>query len=308
MTAADGHSDLYNVLGVTRFASEQEVRVAYKRLAKMYHPDRNSEGEVLFKEVSAAYDVLGNEESKQQYDNELNDKLHCAAATRRRNLDEPSSEVLETRTREDEERKRRREPISAYLFVGKEKELFDEQRQRDAESAQRRKQTTRETGAAESSYNIRTMAHNNYLRNEEENQKCQEKARKRREHEDEEKNKIFFEKESRMKNLEQETREEWERELLRMEVEKQREEADRALHEQAVQKQEELERLHFDKLMTEHRRETDLRRQTCQLSELLNCDLSTMTVTSLKKMKTLLQAVETSVNVEISSRHQIFGD
>ena len=64
-------SDFYEVLGVARGASEKEIRQAYRRLARQYHPDVNpndaSAGD-RFKEINEAYSVLSNEESRAKYD------------------------------------------------------------------------------------------------------------------------------------------------------------------------------------------------------------------------------------------------
>ena len=62
--------DLYDVLGVARDASQEDVKRAFRKLAMEYHPDRNSgEGaEERFKEVSAAYEVLSDSEKRGAYD------------------------------------------------------------------------------------------------------------------------------------------------------------------------------------------------------------------------------------------------
>ncbi len=62
--------DYYEVLGVERNADEAELKRAYRKLALMYHPDRNSEPEAkeFFKEASEAYDVLRDAEKRQVYD------------------------------------------------------------------------------------------------------------------------------------------------------------------------------------------------------------------------------------------------
>lgn len=62
--------DYYDSLGVARNASKEEIRQAYRKLAKQYHPDVNhkKEAEGKFKEISEAYAVLSNDEKKKQYD------------------------------------------------------------------------------------------------------------------------------------------------------------------------------------------------------------------------------------------------
>ena len=63
--------DYYEVLGVGRNASEQEIKKAYRRIAMKYHPDRNSEDSQAtekFKEAAEAYEVLSDGEKKSAYD------------------------------------------------------------------------------------------------------------------------------------------------------------------------------------------------------------------------------------------------
>jgi len=65
------HKDPYEILGVSRDASPEEIKRAYRRLAKQYHPDRNPgdrQAEARFKEIQAAYEVLGSPERRAQYD------------------------------------------------------------------------------------------------------------------------------------------------------------------------------------------------------------------------------------------------
>ena len=58
--------DYYDILGVSKDASQEDIRKAYRALAKKYHPDVSKEenAEAKFKEVQEAYDVLGNEENE----------------------------------------------------------------------------------------------------------------------------------------------------------------------------------------------------------------------------------------------------
>src|SRR5512136_2409625 len=62
--------DYYEVLGVSKTASKDQIKDAYRKLALQYHPDRNKspEAEEKFKEISEAYAVLSDEEKRKQYD------------------------------------------------------------------------------------------------------------------------------------------------------------------------------------------------------------------------------------------------
>ena len=65
-----GKRDYYEVLGVDRNASPEDLRGAYRNLAKQYHPDVNKEqgAEERFKEINEAYAVLSDAERKSAYD------------------------------------------------------------------------------------------------------------------------------------------------------------------------------------------------------------------------------------------------
>jgi molecular chaperone DnaJ len=60
--------DYYKVLGVPKSASDKDVARAYRKLAKQYHPDANPGSEERFKEVSAAYEVIGDAAKRKEYD------------------------------------------------------------------------------------------------------------------------------------------------------------------------------------------------------------------------------------------------
>ena len=63
--------DYYEVLGVSREASLEEIKKAYRKLALKYHPDRNQgdkEAEEKFKEAAEAYSILSDSEKRSKYD------------------------------------------------------------------------------------------------------------------------------------------------------------------------------------------------------------------------------------------------
>ena len=67
------YKDYYKVLGVDKKAAQDEIKKAYRKLAVKYHPDKNQgskekESEEKFKEISEAYNVIGDPEKRKQYD------------------------------------------------------------------------------------------------------------------------------------------------------------------------------------------------------------------------------------------------
>ena len=62
--------DLYEILGIERDASDDDIRKAYRRLAREHHPDVNAEprSEERFKEVAGAYEILSDPEKRARYD------------------------------------------------------------------------------------------------------------------------------------------------------------------------------------------------------------------------------------------------
>ena len=63
--------DFYDVLGVSRSASDKEVKQAFRRLARKYHPDVNpgdAQAEERFKEINRAYEVLSDADKRKKYD------------------------------------------------------------------------------------------------------------------------------------------------------------------------------------------------------------------------------------------------
>ncbi|MCW3977473.1 MAG: DnaJ domain-containing protein, partial [Candidatus Bathyarchaeota archaeon] len=64
------NQDYYDLLNVSRDATKEEIKKAYRKLALKYHPDRNksSDAEAKFKEISEAYAILSDDEKRMQYD------------------------------------------------------------------------------------------------------------------------------------------------------------------------------------------------------------------------------------------------
>lgn len=65
------YKDYYNILGVSKRSSEEEIKQAYRRLARQYHPDKNpgdKAAEEKFKAINEAYEVLGNSQNRARYD------------------------------------------------------------------------------------------------------------------------------------------------------------------------------------------------------------------------------------------------
>lgn len=87
--------DAYEILGVSREATEAELKKAYRKLARKYHPDVNpndKEAEKKFKEISAAYDILSSPEKRAEYD-----RLGAAAYYARPETAQDFEEVFSSR-------------------------------------------------------------------------------------------------------------------------------------------------------------------------------------------------------------------
>ena len=71
MTTGSMKRDYYEILGVTRDATPDDIKKAYRKLALQFHPDRNpgdKAAEEKFKEAAGAYEVLSNPETRERYD------------------------------------------------------------------------------------------------------------------------------------------------------------------------------------------------------------------------------------------------
>ena len=61
-------NNYYDILGVPKSASPEEIKRAYRKLAHQFHPDKGAGNEQKFKEVNEAYQVLGSQDKRKQYD------------------------------------------------------------------------------------------------------------------------------------------------------------------------------------------------------------------------------------------------
>ena len=71
MNNIDNNENLYEILGINKSASQEEIKKAYRKLSMEYHPDRNNGSEAStekFKKISAAYETLGDESNRRNYD------------------------------------------------------------------------------------------------------------------------------------------------------------------------------------------------------------------------------------------------
>ena len=64
-------SDYYNILGLSRGASDDDIKASYRKLARQHHPDKGGDKE-FFQKIQEAYETLSDSSKKQQYDNPMN--------------------------------------------------------------------------------------------------------------------------------------------------------------------------------------------------------------------------------------------
>src|SRR5580698_3520908 len=60
--------DYYTILGITKTATEDEIKRAYRKLAHQYHPDKSGGDDKKFKEINEAYQILSDKNKRAQYD------------------------------------------------------------------------------------------------------------------------------------------------------------------------------------------------------------------------------------------------
>ncbi len=94
----------YDTLGIAPNSSKEEIKKAFIKLAKKYHPDRNPENSDVFTDITAAYEVLGNESNRAEYDRKFAKGTHSEffrAESRNRQRDYSDSFFYNKKSRED---------------------------------------------------------------------------------------------------------------------------------------------------------------------------------------------------------------
>lgn len=135
----DGFRDLYDVLGLNRYASLQEIKDAYRRMAKLYHPDKNPGYEKQFRRIQEAYEFLRDINQKTLYDNNLREEekknnfnSNEAQKEKEKKLNEIEKEILRQREEisyQQEFLRRQKESINKEKEnLNREKEDFDKEK------------------------------------------------------------------------------------------------------------------------------------------------------------------------------------
>ena len=73
--ASDGFKDYFKILGISRNATDKEIKTAFRKLARKFHPDlhpHDESAESEFKEINEAYEILSDEDKKKSYEQFLN--------------------------------------------------------------------------------------------------------------------------------------------------------------------------------------------------------------------------------------------
>lgn len=107
--------DYYKILGVSETSSKDDIKKAFRSLAKKYHPDRNGNDENAikkFQEVNEAYEVLSNEDSKKSYDEK---KANFKNAHKRKNENSKNNKTDNDFSEKTRSKKESMEDLNQYF-------------------------------------------------------------------------------------------------------------------------------------------------------------------------------------------------
>lgn len=107
--------DYYEILGVSETSSKDDIKKAFRSLAKKYHPDRNGNDENAikkFQEVNEAYEVLSNEDSKKSYDEK---KANFKNAHKRKNENSKNNKTDNDFSEKTRSKKESMEDLNQYF-------------------------------------------------------------------------------------------------------------------------------------------------------------------------------------------------
>lgn len=119
--------DYYQILGVSRSSNSEEIKRAYRRLAVMYHPDKNPDpqAENIFKTINEAYDVLSDPEKRSRYDLRLqNPYIETAEPDTPPKHRDPRYRPVRNKVYRKSERENLRELMAEYLPIVQRITLF----------------------------------------------------------------------------------------------------------------------------------------------------------------------------------------
>lgn len=88
-------NNYYIILGVNRNSSQKDIRLAYRRLAKEFHPDRYGENQAPFQIIQEAYSVLSNPETRKSYDHSLQPESRFSSSVKQSLRNRYANEIVE---------------------------------------------------------------------------------------------------------------------------------------------------------------------------------------------------------------------
>ena len=96
------YNNYYNILNISKLASQEEIKVAFKKMAIMYHPDKNSSSvaEAKFKKINEAYEVLKDPLERKHYDKWSSCPININEENKKKEENRPSKQWRSAKRRE----------------------------------------------------------------------------------------------------------------------------------------------------------------------------------------------------------------